>query len=473
MTNYIGLSESARVAEQADALDLGSSGQPWGFKSPLSHYQVGEMELKINVSDISPIRKKVEVEIPAERVTEEIDAFLRRLNREVRVKGFRPGKVPLGILKTRYRDYLEEKVSLKLIDDTYQKIVEERELRPVATPQIDREGIVEGEAFKYSAVVEVRPQLEVTGYTGLRLKKREARVTPEMVEERLKALQEEQAKARAPEEDRGAGDDDLLVVDIKGEVVGEARSRFQKNGLTFLMSSSPFPAGFAERLKGARVGEAREFTLSYPDGHRDRSLAGRQAQFLVTVKEIKEVVRPALDDELAKELGCQTLEELREQVRTNLQEEEERRVVAALKEEAKELLLARNSLEVPPSMVDLQVEARIDEIRATLRKDESEPDWVQLSEELKAPVEREIKANLILEEIGKSEGIEVTGDKLDQEFQRIASLTRRSPEEVKKIYTREELMESLRRRLLIGDALDLVLSRAELVEDEDVNPHGS
>ena len=423
------------------------------------------MDPKVNIEGISPIRKRIEVEVPAQRVDEEIERFLRQLNKQVRVRGFRPGKVPPSILKRRYKDYIEEEVSLKLIDDTYQKIVLEQEIRPVGNPQIEREGLKEGEAFRYSAIVDVRPQVEVSGYLGLRLRKREPETTPQMVEERLEALRDSEAKAKELEAPRGVGEGDLVLIDLKGEVEGEPRRKIERNDYTLLMGSSPFPPKFEDNLRGVMVGEMREFTVTYPEDHPEGALAGKEVRFQIQVKDIKEVVKPELNDDFAKDMGCENLEELKTQLRETLRQEEEAKIREAYKEEVKGLLLSQNSFEVPPSMIEAQVETKIEEIRSALGPREVEPDWVRLKGEMRGPAEREVRANLILEEIARREGLSLSEEEIEEEYLRIARRANRSPEEVKKIYMKNNLVEGMRRRLLIGKALEFVLERAEFCQE--------
>lgn len=420
--------------------------------------------MKVNIADVSPVRKKIEVEIGAEKVSQEIEAFLRKLNKEVRIKGFRPGKVPLPILKSRYRDYLEEEVSLKLIDDSYHEILKEQDVKAVASPQIEREGLKEGEAFKYSALVDIRPEIEAQGYLGIKLTRRKAEVSQEMLEERLSALRDAHAKARPLEEERGLAQGDLAVIDLEGQ--GEGEIRFSRRDYAAVAGSASFPYAFWKEMEGARPQEERQFKVSYPSDYQNERLRGKDISFRVHLKEIKEIIRPALNDELAKQMGYETLEELKSKLSLALIQEAEKKAQEEVEEQAKGILMSANPFEVPASMVEEQAEARLEEIKESLRPGSREPNWDRLREELRAPVEREIRARLILEEIGKKEGLTISDSALDKEFGRMAGETSQSPEGVRNFFMKEGRLENLKRHLLINKALGLVIERADILEVE-------
>lgn len=417
--------------------------------------------MKVDITDISPVRKKIEVEIPPEKVSQEIEAFLRKLNKEIRIKGFRPGKAPAGLLKSRYRDYWEEEVSHKLIDDSYQKIIEEKALQPVSEPQVDREEIREGEGFKYSALVEVKPRVEPQEYLGLKLTRKSSRVKPEMVDSRLEAIREDQAKIKPLEEGRGLRDKDLAVVDVEGEITGAPEKRFSRKGLNYIMGSSTFPYSFCQALVGAEVGERREFRVNYPPEHGNEELRGREVSFKVEVKEIKEVVQPDLDDNLAQALGYQSLEELRKRVATVLAQELEAEAQRLLEQDAKQILVAANPFDIPESMMEKELEARLAAIRERLAPGSREPNWERLRQELRNSTEREIKADFILEALASKEGLQVSEEELEEELEKIAN------QAVRQRYQREVLRENFKQQLVLAKALKFVLDKADVASEEE------
>lgn len=421
--------------------------------------------MKVDVADISPVRKKIEVEIPAEKVSEEIGAFLRKLNRQVRVKGFRPGKVPATILKNRYQDYWKDEVSLKLVDDSYQQIVAERGLKPVAYPQVERADLEEGQAFKYSALVDVRPEVEPTDYLGIKLTRRKFQLSPEMIEARLEALRDGQAKVKSLEEDRGLAHNDLAIIDIEG--TGEGLSgTWTKKDYSFLLGSASLPDSFSRELVGAKVGDWREFEIVYPADEQNKELAGKRVSFRVMVKEIKEVIRPELDDSLAGALGYQNLEELRKHISSITEKELKDRSDNLLQEDVKKTLLSSNPVELPESMVEEQLRARMGEIKARLRPGSPEPNWDSLAEKMSGPLAEEIKARIILEAIANKEELAVTEADLEEEFAKIAGEANQELNTIRDLYAREEHLENLKRRLLIDKALQFVIEKGEVSELE-------
>lgn len=421
--------------------------------------------MKVNVADITPVRKKIEVEIPADKVAEEIGVFLRKLNQQARVKGFRPGKVPATILKNRYRDYWQEEVSLKLIDDSYQQIVTERDLKPVAHPQVESEGLEEGQVFKYSALVDVRPEIEPTGYLGIKLTRKKFLIKPEMIEARLEALRDGQAKIQALKVDRGLARDDLAIIDIEGGSQDTPGS-WTKKDYPFLLGSASLPDSFSQELIGAKPAETRNFEVVFSDHDQNKEMAGKRVSFKVTVKEIKEVIRPELGDDLARGLGYQDLNELSKHVSSVIEKELNDRSDNLLREDVKQALIDANPIQLPESMVDEQLKTRLTEIKSRLRPGSAEPDWSKLAEKMRGPLAEEIKARLILEAIADKEKMAVSEADIEEEYAGIASGANQELDTIRELYAKEGHLDNLKRRLAIDKARQFVIDRGEISESE-------
>ena len=424
------------------------------------------MSAKVQVESLSPIRRRFSIEVPKDRVDAAIDRAYEGLRKAVRLKGFRQGKVPRPILERYYKQRVEQEVASRLIEDSLSAAVTEHRLTPVATPVIEQASLEQGKAFSYTAIIEVKPEVEAKDYIGLPMP--DTTVTPDEgeIESRLERLREAHAQLRTPAEPRPARKGDTLTIDFQVEVDGQARADLAGTDVQVELGSDRFIPGFEEALEGVSVGETRSFTLAFPEDYREPALSGKSAGFTVTVKDLKEKVLPALDDEFAKDVGTfDSLEALRAAIRDAYVAEETERRQAAAREALLDALLERNPVEIPPALVEDQARALIREWQhrmqhqgLDLSRVRIDPD--RLAAEARERARRQVHAGLVLEAVARQEGLAVDDGELDARIARLAEGGKQTPESLRRRLEASGRLEDLRASLLEEKTLEFLVARA-------------
>lgn len=425
--------------------------------------------MKVNVETLSPIEKKLSVEVDPEQVTKEFERAYRGLSKTVRLPGFRPGKVPRRILEARFRHQVEQDVIQHLVEHSYQEVVASHDFIPVAVPSITPEKIEPGKAFRYEARVEVKPEVEAKEYKGLEYEPSTWEVTDEMVQAELERLREQLAEF-VPIEDRKVGQmGDYAVVSYRGTLDGEEIAGGSGEGITVHVDEGSLLEGKAPMLAGVEVGSTVETDVTFPEDYSVESLRGKTAKFEVTLESLKAREVPALDDEMAKDLGgkAQTLEELRQEIRTSLEKSHEARAKRENREKIRKALVEKNPIEVPNAMVENGIDQSIAQTMEQFRAQGIDPRALNLDirairEELREDVTLRVKAALLLEAIVKQEGIEVADEDLEAHYASLAEDLGMDVETIRKHFERNQLeREGLRERLKEDKAIELLLREAK------------
>ncbi len=435
--------------------------------------------MKVQIESSGPFERKLSFEIPGDIVSREIESSYKTLNRSVKLKGFRPGKVPRSILERYYKAQVEEEVFSKLINDSFSKAITEHHLSPVSPPSLVDRNFEAGKEFKYTLTVEVKPDIKVDGYLGLEILKEKITVTEEEIEARLQDLQEAHAQMKPLDENRPIQEKDCVILDFEGSLEGKPLKDWKVNDHLVEVGSKTLVGELDAKLVGLSAGEERDMPVRLPDNHPSKELAGKEIMVHLKVKEIKEKVLPALDDEFAKDVGhFNSLTELRDQVRTTLSQQKQARADQAAKDRLLETLIQRDAFALPPSMVDRRIETMIARTRLRLagqglKPEETNMDAQKLKDALRPAAEKEIRAGLILEGIAKAEKLSVEPSELNQRLAQIATQMKQRPEAVKAYYEKEGLLENLRAQILEEKTLDFLLGQAKGIEVEsglETNP---
>ncbi len=426
--------------------------------------------MKVQIENTGPFEKKIFFEIPREVVSQEVESTYKALNRNVKLKGFRPGKVPRSILERYYKSQVENEVIAKLIEESYGKVVEENNLFPVAPPSVVDRTFEPGKDFTYTVTVEVKPEVAVEGYLGLEVEKPAVRVTEEEVEARLKALRETHAQIKPMEADRPVQEKDLVIVDFEGSLEGKPLEGWRVKDHLVEVGSQTLVGGLDRQLVGLPLGQNREISLTLPDDYPRKELAGKNITVRVQAKELKEKILPALDDEFAKEVGdFQNLPELKDRLRKNLQEQKEAQATQAAKENLLDLLREKHPFAIPQSLIDRQVEnimARTEMrlARQGVKMDTAHPDHQKLRESLRPAAEKEVRSTLILENVAEKEKITVSDEEMDQKLEQLAAQMNQRIEVVKSYYRKRDRLEDLRAMIREEKTLDFLLGQAKIKE---------
>jgi trigger factor len=424
--------------------------------------------MKVHVEDISLVKKKVHVEIPEERVVKEIDSFYEGLRKKARIKGFRPGKVPRNILERHFKEYAKGEVLQKLIQDTYPEVLSEATILPVSHPVFDPQELENGKPFRYSAVVEIKPDFKVEKYEGLVLKGEKEEVRAEEIEERLKGLQNLHAQLKTVSESRPVQAGDYVTLDYQANMGGQPLEEGKGTDATVEVGSGRFIPSLEEKLVGMKPEDGNVIPISFPEDYGYKKWAGKTIDFQVKIKEIKEKVLPLLDDEFAKDLGAyDSLEALKVKLREDIEREKEAALDHHLKDQIVDHLLNANSFEIPPSMVEEQTQALVSDAKLRLSSQGLALADVGLSEEklredYAEAAQKQVKTFLILEKIATQEGITATDEEAENRLREISERSNQKFDLVKRYYEKNGLIPELKGRILADKTLTLLLQKSTI-----------
>ncbi|MFB3886820.1 MAG: trigger factor [Thermodesulfobacteriota bacterium] len=424
--------------------------------------------MNVNVEELSSIKKKVNVEIPGDEVTKEVDSFYRDLGKKAKIKGFRPGKVPRGILERHFKDYVKAEVMQKLIQETYPAALSETNLHPVSDPTIDPGTLESGKSFQYSATVEVKPGIQLGEYLGLDIEGKKEEVKDEEVEERLKGLQNLHANLKTIPEGRPVQNGDFVIVDYEGRMEGKPLEEGKAVDMTVEVGSGRFIPALEEKLVGLKLEEEKEIEVSFPEDYGYKKWAGKTVSFHVKIKEIKEKILPALDDEFAKDLGdYASLEELRDKLKQEVEREKKLTSERQLKDQIVDQLLQKNPFEIPDSLVEEQTKALVSDTKLRLAAQGVKIEALGVSEEklhedYREAAAKQVRTFLILEKIADQEGVAVTDEEVENRLKEIAERSRQTLDVVKRYYEKQGLVPEVKGGILNEKVLNLLLEKANV-----------
>jgi trigger factor len=424
--------------------------------------------MKASVEEISSIKKKVSIEIPEDQVTQEVESFYKDLGKKAKIKGFRPGKVPRDILERYFKDYIKAEVIQKLIQDTYPQALSEANLQPVSPPVVDPGEFENGKPFQYSAVIEVKPDIKLEGYTGLKIEGKKEEVKDEEVGERLKALQNLHANLKAISEARPIQAGDYVIIDYEASMDGKPLEGGKAIDFTVEVGSGQFIPALEEKLIGLKPEEEKEIEISFPEDYGYKKWAGKTISFHVKIKEIKEKILPPLDDEFAKDLGdYASFEELKAKLKGEIEKEKELGLERQLKDQVVDQLLEANPFEVPESLVEEQAKAMISDTKLRLAAQGvvlknlgvSEE---KLQEDYKVMAQKQVRTFLILEKIAGQEGIAVTDDEADDRLREMSERMHQKFDVVKRYYEKNGLLPEVKDGIIRDKTLNFLLEKANI-----------
>ena len=421
--------------------------------------------MKTEFTDVSETQKTITIEIPSDVVDAEINKVARDYSRQAKLPGFRPGKVPTTVVKQRFRDQILHDVSHTLIPKAVDEALQERGIEPVDTPNIKDVDLREGQPLKFTAAIETVPPFDPGDLSTVSLQRRPTTVTEDAIEQALQGLRNRAGKSE-PVEGRPVADADTVVLDIeRTDPDGEADKH---ENVSLELGAPVNPPGFDAHLIGMHPGEQKTFTIHFPEDYGVAEMANTDVTYSVALKEIRKRVLPDLDDEFAKDLGeFDSLAALRDRVRQDLQAEANEVGERQLRTELLKQLSERISFELPPSMVDREIDRRLEEFVRQLMQQNVDPrqagiDWAQFREAQREPARAAVASALVLDEIARREGITVPSEDVDKEIERFALRAGRTPAALRAQLEKEGGLARLTTGLRREKAVDLALSRATM-----------
>jgi len=381
--------------------------------------------------------REVEIEIPADEVSRAFRTVTKRYQKQARIPGFRAGKVPESLIRTRFHDGIRQDVVESVLPVHFREAIDKADLKPISQPQVTDLHLEDGQPLKFKAVFEVLPEFSVAGYQDVHVPKPDTELTDSEVDAELERIRDSRSTMEPVTEDRALADGDWAQITFRGEFQGEAAEAEQQpvtgdDVMIEVGGQNTLPA-FNEALRGAKPGQQLKFEVSYPEDFGERRLAGKALSYDVEVKAIKKKIQPELNDEFAKELGeYEGIEDFKQKLKDHLASDKKRRLEGETRDKIVEALIAKYQFPVPESLVQQQVDARLDRgLRALAQQGMRTEDMRKLDfDRLRAAQHdsavNEVKGSLLLDRIAGEEKIEVTDAEVERELE-ILSLQTREP----------------------------------------------
>jgi trigger factor len=426
--------------------------------------------MKAELVDVSETRRDLMVEVPSTEVEEAIGKAAAKLSRGARIPGFRPGKVPPTVVRRRFRGQIMQDVAEDLVSKAVGEALTQRGVEPVATPDIQDLVLEEGRPLTFKASFDVLPTFDPGDLSEIRVTRRSVTVEEEAVTQALERLRERAARFEAVES--------TVVEPGHTVVVKVERQGTDKNGVlgpvdkheqaSIELGAPSNPPGFDDALIGVNVGETKQFTLTYPNDYSVADLAGGKVDYTVTLQEIKKRVVPALDDELAKDLGdFDTLDALRARVRGDLEHEATHAADHQVRHDVLKQLAARLPFAAPASLVDREIDRRLEDFARRLMDQKIDPrtakiDWQRFREGQREPASEAVASTVVLDQVGRRENLTVTEADLDAELQRYAEQSGQTLASIKAHLQKDGELGRLVAGLRREKAIDFVLSKAQI-----------
>ena len=430
--------------------------------------------MKAAITELSETRRRLDVELPGPDVDAAISRLATEYRRRAKVPGFRPGKVPIHIVRQRFKDDILRDAARDLVPGALDDALLNQAVTPVETPEVQEVSIDEGRPLTFHALFEVMPSIAELDYDALTL--RRTPVTPDAdATDRAIAELRRRASQLEPVADRGVEADDAVILDltrrgIGGPEGGSAPSpEDQHENVSIELGAAANPPGLDAELIGLQVGESKTFELSYPADHAQTELAGTQVAYTVVVKAIHRRLLPDLDDAFARSVGeFDTLEALTTRVASDLQRDAAAETNRGVRQDLMTQLAGRVTVEVPEALVDREIRRRLEQVATRLTQQRVDPrtagiDWEALRDEQRTPALEMVRGSIMLDEVVRRESLTVSDDDVEQELSRYAERLGRTPAAVRAQLEKDDGIARLSEGLRRERAIDFLLSRATIV----------
>lgn len=427
--------------------------------------------MQVNVEQLSSIKKKISFEIPAERVQAETDKVFSEIRKRAVIPGFRKGKAPQGLIRKSYQEQVEGDVMKNLFNDTYFKYIQENSLFPVGYPILDTDPLTEGAPFKYTATIEVYPEVAVNNYEGFELVKEKYIADESAVDARINQMRENMAQLRPLAEERPAASGDHVIIDFEGFVDGKKLDGGDATDHQLELGSNSFIPGFEDQVVGMSVGEQKQIKLAFPEPYHSAELAGKPVEFSVTLKEIKVKEMPELDDDFAQEFGeFETLADLKAKVAETIERQEKERIERQFKDSLLKTLIEKNDFELPEAMIERQLSSMLENSKQRLQSQRMTLEMMGLDEQgykiqFRPVAASQVKGALLLHELATKTGIEVTESDIEAHLRTIAEESGQDYERISKYYLKsDEAKQGLEEQIREEKVVELIASKAVISE---------
>jgi trigger factor len=421
--------------------------------------------MKIELTDLSPVKKSLAVEVDVEEVSKETAAVLRRFTSQVRLPGFRQGKAPVEMVRKRFAKEIDDDVRERLISRLWREATSEKGLVPLGEPVLDDLKHEQGMPFQFKTTFEVLPKFEVKDYRGVEARRPPSDVGDAEVDEALESIRQSRARYVA-DEAHPAENGDVVIADLEEQPEGGELQKREKLLLEVGAPGNPEP--FNLRLLGARTGAALAFDVDYPADHPNASLAGKKVGYRLAVHEVKRKETPPLDDELAKGLGeFENLEALKARVRSDLTSRKAAMAHSGVRQAILDKVLVANPVPLPDVLVEEEIQHRLEDMVREMMFQGIDPrkaelDWKQLRDRNEEPARKIVHARLVLDAVAAAEGVTVSRKDLDLRIRREAERIGEGYDELRLRLSKSGGLQALETQMVREKSLDLITSIANI-----------
>ncbi len=421
--------------------------------------------MQVSVETTSGLERRMTVGIPAERIENEVNKRLQQTASRARVDGFRPGKVPMSVIRKRFGGSARQEVIGEVIQSSFYEAVMQEKLNPAGAPSVEPKQLEEGKDFEYVATFEVYPEVQLADFSGIDVERIDAEVTDEDVEKMLDILRKQNTSFENV--DRAAQDGDQLTVDFTGRIDGEAFQGGTANNTQIVLGSGRMIPGFEEGLVGAKAGESRTLNVTFPEDYQNLELAGKAAEFEVMVHSVAEPVMPKLNDEFFARFGVEEggLEGFRAEVRKNMERELRQAIKSKTKTQVMDGLLAINEVDVPKALISSEIDRLRQQAVQQFGGANIKPE--QLPAELfEDQAKRRVSLGLIVAEVVKQNDIKPDNDRVRAMVEDLASAYQEPQQVINWYYQNEQQLAEIQSVVLEEQVVDTVLQKAKVTDKQ-------
>lgn len=418
--------------------------------------------MQVSVENTSALERRMTIAVPAERVETEVNKRLQQTARRAKVPGFRPGKVPMSVIRQRYEDAARQEAFGDLVQASFYEAVVEQKLNPAGAPAVEPKSFEKGKDLEYVAIFEVFPEFTVAGFDSIAVERLSAEVADADLDNMLEVLRKQNVRFEAAE--RAAQNEDQLNIDFVGKIDGEAFAGGSAKGTQLVLGSGRMIPGFEEGLVGAKAGEERVLNLAFPEDYQNLDLAGKTAEFTVTVNSVSEPKLPELNEEFFAQFGIKEsgVDGFRAEVRKNMERELRQAIKTKVKNQVMDGLLAANPIEVPKALLENEVNRlRVQAVQQFGGNIKPEQLPAELFEE---QAKRRVVLGLIVAEVVKQNDLKPDEARVREMIQEMASAYQEPEQVVAWYYKNDQQLNEVRSVVLEEQVVDTVLQKATVTD---------
>ncbi|WP_310646625.1 trigger factor [Limnohabitans sp.] len=424
--------------------------------------------MAVTVETLEKLERKITLTLPVSAIAAEVDVRLKRVARQVKMDGFRPGKVPMNVVAQRYGYSTQMEVMNDKVGEAFNSAIQEAQLRVAGQPRInEKEGAPEGE-MHFDAIFEVYPEVKLGELSAVTVEKVSAEVTDAAIDKTIDILRKQRRTFAQRPADGAAQDSDRVTIDFEGKIDGEPFQGGKAEDFQFLLGEGQMLKEFEDAVRGMKAGESKTFPLSFPADYHGKDVAGKQSDFLVTLKKVEVANMPDVTDELAKSLGVAdaTVAGLRADIKNNLEREVKFRLLGRNKQAALDALASQAELDLPNASVQAELERMVEGARADLKaRGIKDADKAPIPDDVFRPqAEKRVRMGLVVADLVRANNLQATAEQIKAHIEELASSYEKPADVVRWYYSDMSRLGEVEAVVIENNVTDFILSKAKVTD---------